>query len=126
MIGFKQFTDRFKKNTEGEWKQKGDSHIHSAKVHGHHVQVRMWKKPFRHAKHYEASFTVNDKLDAGKKVKSSHAKAIIRHVTDRVKEFHKAHKPDNINWETSDRNPEKQAKKEKLYKALAKKHGIGS
>lgn len=126
MMRFKQFADRFKKNTEGEWKQKDDSHTHSAKVHGHHVQVRMWKKPSLHKENdYEASFTVNNKLDAGKKVKASHAKAIIKHVTNKIKEFHDTHKPDSITWEASDRDPEKRAKKEKIYTALAKKHGIG-
>jgi hypothetical protein len=115
--------DMFRKNTEGSWRQTRHGHEHEAKVHGHTVNTQF---DYHGNDHYAVSFMVNRKmsLNPGDKIKPSHAKAIIGHVRNKVKEFAKRDNVKSLEWEGSDEDPKKKAAKDRIYRKLAQKHGM--
>lgn len=123
MLNFKKFIKENWKTVAGK---SSEFHNHDSFVHGHKVSIELLHfKGIHKPKHYEVSFTVNNKFDPDPKnsIPHAHARAIINHVSNKLKEFKEKHGVEGYGWHATASNDKHKEAKDRIYSKLAKRVG---
>ena len=122
MKSFKQFLK------EGKWKvtsksELGTHHVHETGVRGHNVAI--WMGHNHEHNSTTVDFSVDGETDAARaRTSPQHAISIIKHIHRTVKKKMKDEGIKTAVWNAMDTDQKTQDKKERVYRGLARKHGL--